>query len=272
MEGRLVNKALSSTRRGRSRPRRRSRIPRWRIVLFVVLFALGLGASYFAVRAVVEHPALRVTEIAIRGTDRIDDAEIAAIAEIARGTPVLVSPIHDIRARVETIAGVRAAVVSRRPPRVVEVAVDEREPIARIVERRRARFVDADGVLFPVREARPDDAALPVLQGVRTSVEATRLHESDRPAIEALVAFVEVTGEKPPPGTTVDVSLGDRILLRPGRDAPALWLDRDAPETNLETLFAWRDEIARLAPGRDVDLRFPHRLTVLPPERSETRR
>ncbi len=84
------------------------------------------------------------------------------------------------------------------------------------------------------------------------------------PALVALEALVRVTGHAPPPGTRVDLTPRNRIVLRPGRDAPILWLNRDDPARNLEDLFAWKDRLAALRQGAAVDLRFASRLIVVP--------
>jgi cell division septal protein FtsQ len=271
MEGRAVSNALSFIRRTRKK-RRPSRAPRWRLPLFAALGVAAACAVGLALHAFATSEMMRVQRIIVEGTARIPADAVRSIVEGTRGEPILALPLDELRARVEGVVGVRSAVVARRLPDLVQVHVSERRAVARAHLGGVTMLVGEEGHLFPQSVAFPGDADLPLLEGLRTPPGTPRLVERDRPALDALAALVEVTGERPPPGTRVDVSPQDRIVLRPGPEAPALWLDRHSPEMNLENLFAWKGTIAELAPGRPVDLRFPHRLTVAAPEGQAARR
>jgi cell division septal protein FtsQ len=263
--------ALRSIRRQRRR-RRPVRIPRWRIAALAVLVAAGLAAAAWGALAVVDAPPLRVAALVVVGTERVPPSEVRVAAETFRGTPLLRVPLGRLREQIEQIEGVRDAVVARRLPDTLEILVHERVPVARLALGGAPRLVDRAGIVFDPRDGQPADDRLPELRGLVTRAGAERLVEEDLPALTALRALEQVTGEEPPAGTVVDLTPRDRIVLRPGDEAPALWLDRERPRRNLEEFFRLEGRIAELAPNRPIDLRFSHRLVAVPPDRDDTTR
>jgi cell division protein FtsQ len=188
------------------------------------------------------------------------------------GEALLFVRLEKLRERVEAIPGVERAVVARRMPDMIQVHVTERRAVARTRLGRVLVLVDREGYLFPPSENEEGLPELPLLQGLATAPGTIRLVERDLPALRALEALEEVTGREAPAGTTVDLSPLDKIVLRPGHDAPQLWLDRERPARNLQNFFELKGGVAELAPDRSVDLRFPHRLTVVMSQDVATRR
>jgi len=81
--------------------------------------------------------------------------------------------LADKRRRVEAISWVRSAVLSRSPPRRLEVRITERTPIAFVNVEARLKLVDGDWVLLEKPEK--GDFDFPVLSGVDADVsEAER--------------------------------------------------------------------------------------------------
>ncbi len=259
-----MREMLDSIRRVRRRPATRASHPPWRVIGAAVCVAAVVLGGWLAIRSFVLSGALRVRHVEVAGVERLDRADLDAVAADARGQPLLLYDVDGLRSKLEALPGVASAVVARRLPDTIDVRIHERIAVARAELGRSSLFVDRAGMLFrPVRSL-PGDADLPLLLGLRTSAGAGRLSADDEPALRVLEALTKIIGRRPPAGTIVDLTPEDRIVLRPGPDAPALWLDRDEPELNLESLFAWEQTVARIARGRAIDLRFPHRLTVVP--------
>ncbi|MDH3284096.1 MAG: FtsQ-type POTRA domain-containing protein [Acidobacteriota bacterium] len=259
-----MREILQSIRRVRRGRTTRAWHPPWRVLGTAALAVLIAVSGWLAVRTFVLSDAMRVRKVELSGVERLDPRELDAALTDAIGRPLLLFEVEILRMQLEAVPGVASAVVARRLPDTIDVRISERTAVARTELGRRSLFVDASGALFSPVRALPGDADLPRLRGLRTAADAIRLSAADEPALRALEALTRITGRRPPAGTIVDLTPEDRILLRPGPDAPALWLDRDEPELNLESLFANEQTVARIARVRAIDLRFPHRLTVVP--------
>lgn len=258
----MLDSLLPFRRRRRRRPRRRR--PRFLVPVLCLIAAGALGTmAWLGLTALIDSSLLRVDEIRVYGTARVTGQQVLDLAAPAYGRPILRLDLAELRAAIEVDPAIATATVARRLPDLVEVRIDERQPVATARIGGRQLLVDRHGVLFPPGAGLPGDDLLPRLTGLDTASGATRLDTTDEPALRAIAALVKVTGRQPPEGTVVDLSTRDRIVLKPGPDAPALWLDRNNPEMNLEKLFAHKERVAQVAQYRAIDLRFPHRLTVV---------
>jgi cell division protein FtsQ len=259
-------------RQRRSKRRAPARQPRWVPVLMSVLALAAVGAVGFAAREFVLSPWMRVRQVAVRGTERLTAADFRAVLGRQVSAPILLVDLDQVRAELEKSPGVLAARVARRLPDTLEALVTERRAIARASLAGRPVLIDRDGMVFSSLKSLPGDARLPEIFGLATPPGAPRLAPQDQPAVLALLALTRAMNCEPPEDTTVDLTPRDRIVLRPGHAAPALWLDRNKPERNVENLFAWKNRVAATVPGASVDLRFPSRLIhtvpapVEPPE------
>lgn len=251
---------LQAIRRDKKRRPARSRPPRWRWLALFVAALIAVWGVYQLGRATVLSQMLRVAQIDVRGVERLGAEEIRALVVEVENQPILLVDLDRIRDSVQKVPGVERAVAARRMPDIIEVFVTERTAIALAELARKPLLIDAQGMLFPMKRELAGDADLPRMRGLATPPGAVRLTSEDIAGLRAIKAFERVLGTSPPPGTIVDLTPTDRIVFRPGPDAPALWLDRDHPERNLENLFAFKDQALRLASGRPIDLRFPRRL------------
>ncbi len=259
---------LRFRRRGRRRKRparsRPSLLERARRPLLVLAAVVAAAALAGGTRAVVLSPALSVRRVAVAGASRLTPSRVRAVLEEHLGEPILLVDLDGIRSALEAEPTILWAAVARRLPDLLEARVEERVPVARARLGGRTVLVDAAGVLFPPGRGGPRDSTLPELRGLSTRPGEGVLAAADRPGLAALAALRRVIGHAPPAGTFVDLAPRRRIVLRPGKDAPLLWLDRDDPARNLEDLFAWKDRLVALREGAAIDLRFANRLIVVP--------
>lgn len=261
-----MSAARDIIRRQRRKKRRSpARRPRWRVVLAALAAATAVTGTAWAARELVLAPWMRVRTISVRGAVRLTEADVRMALADVLGQPLLLLDLDRARARLQRSPGIREARLARRPPDGIEAVLLERRAVARAVVGGRDQLVDADGYLFSAFHAQPGDAQLPELRGLVTQPGEPRLSPLDRPGVDALMVLARVLGGPPPEGVTVDLTPKDRIVLRPGHDAPTLWLDRARPDFNIKNLYAWQDRALEIAPGSSVDLRFAHRLTVTPP-------
>ena len=267
-----MNEALSFIRRQR-RPKRRkvARRPRW-IWPAAVFGALCAAAGvWLGLRALLTAPVVCVRRVDVHGTARLSPDRVKRAVAETIGQPILLLDLDALRARIEQVAGVKAAAIARHMPDLLQVRVVEREAVLKTTLGGAPAMLDATGAIFPAGRAQAGDEHLPVASGLDTMLGAARLIPRDQAALRALAALRKaapaVAAVTP---ATFDLSEPDRVILTLEGDTPPLWLDRVEPERNLKQFFAWRERVIDLATGRPIDLRFPHRLTLValepPPE------
>jgi cell division protein FtsQ len=158
--------ADAATIRSRKRFARRQWARRWlawrRVVALLALMALLVGAvwlSYFS-------DVLAVEDVEVQGTRTLSSEEVREVAAVPSGLPLARVDLDAIRARVEALAVVRDADVTRTWPDGVLVDVEERVAIAVIEIGGRTRGMDAEGVVFRDYPKPP-----PGMPQVRTSTD-----------------------------------------------------------------------------------------------------
>ena len=153
-------------------------------------------------------------DVEVTGTSTIADARVERAAEVPTGTPLARVDLGAIRARVESIAAVKSAEVSRSWPHTVRIAVTERTPVAVIDRGAGLQALDADGVLFGHYEARPE----------RLPLVAHRSRPGRRGARRGRPGGRLAAGRGSPCGsTTVEVASVDKIQLVLGNGRRVLW-------------------------------------------------
>jgi cell division septal protein FtsQ len=127
------------------------------LVLAVIVGVLALlGSSWFA-----------VDEVRVTGNVYTDRAELDAIVEDLRGTPVLLVDVGEFEARLEAIPWVAGARVTTRFPDAASIEIRERVPVASMLgEDLRSRVLDAQGRVLTVTDGQP--VALVWISGVGT--------------------------------------------------------------------------------------------------------
>ncbi len=221
-----------------------------------------------------ERLALRAIEV--RGAVRLDPDAIRAAAEVGLGTNLLRVDPGTVQGRVEALGWVRQARVERRFPDVLEVRVEEHEPVA-IVALADLFYVDGGGRVFRAYQA-PEPLDLPLVLGLdRGGYERAEPRTLD--SLERAIAFLadwrRVFGADAPGPKTVTPLAGGLIEYQSPLGAnvsigPAPWTAAlESAEAQLAALAALAAEgraASRLHVGRG---RRTGRLVVA--ERGEAR-
>ena len=210
-----------TTTRSRRRFARRQWARRWLAWRYVVAIVLALVLVVGSVWLVFFSSVLAVNGVEVRGTRTLDAAQVRAAAAVPSGEPLARVDLDAIRARVEALAVVRNADVTRQWPDEVLIEVEERVAVAVVTISGQVRGMDKDGVLF--REYRTAPAGLPLVQ-TSTDTRSDALREA-----AAVVASLpkEIAGRV----DHVEVETVDRItlVLRDGRTV--MWGSADdSPE------------------------------------------
>jgi cell division protein FtsQ len=211
----------SSVRRFTARARRR----RLRAAL---PWALGAGVALLVgalLWVVYETAVLGVREVRVAGTDVLTPEQVREAAAVPEHKPLARIDLDRVRARVEALAPVDHAVVSRSWPSTVDVRVVERTPVAAVPAGQQFVLIDGTGVAYRT-VARPP-AGLPLARlaqpgpaDVNTRAALTVLRSLTRPLRAQLVE--------------ISVPAPARIRLGLRRDRTVIWGDDTASATKAQ--------------------------------------
>ncbi len=133
-------------------------LPSWRTAFFAVL---GLAIIGGAAWALLGSSLLVVRHVEVTGNRLVPAAEIRAAARIRPGAPLATVDTGAAAHRVERLAPVLFAQVSRSWPDTIVITVTERRPELAVASVGGYQLIDFDGVL--VRFATRKPAGMPVL-------------------------------------------------------------------------------------------------------------
>ncbi len=166
---------------------RRRRGPRRKVLLAGAALVLAAAAAW----ALLASRLLVVRSVEVTGNHLVSRAAVIRAARIVPGTPLIRVNLSAVAHRVEGIAQVRTATVSRSWPSTIVIAIRERTPALAVAQDGRYALIDGSGVV--VRWARHPPPGMPVLRQPLPPDGIAGLRGS--PAISAAVT---VLGELPP--------------------------------------------------------------------------
>lgn len=136
------------------------------VLLLVALLVGGVWLVFFS-------SYLAVQGVQVTGVGHLKAADVERAAAVPEGDPLARVDLDRIRTRVEALAAVKSADVTRQWPDKVRIAVVEREPVAVVEIGGQLRGMDSDGVIFRSYAQAP--AGLPRVQtSAGTGTEALR--------------------------------------------------------------------------------------------------
>jgi cell division protein FtsQ len=176
-------------RRNFRRRRFREGLRCWRALIISVLLAAvlvtGIWLLYFSSQ-------LTTSQVQVSGNESVSDRRVIRVAQVPIGEQLARLDVDAIRARVESIAAIGKAEVSRSWPHTLSIEVTERVPAAVVERSGRPLTVDVEGVLFDgpraglVRIRTTDEASVQALaEGARV---ATALPD----ALRSRVSHIEL--------------------------------------------------------------------------------
>jgi cell division protein FtsQ len=226
--------------------RRRRRAGRWRRARALVVAVLVLAVLAASVWLVYFSSYVTVRAVDVTGTQGLGEHKVERAAEVPTGAPLARVDLDAVRARVESIASVRRAEVSRSWPHTVHIAVTERTPLAVVDRGDGLQALDDEGVLFGHYGTRP--RRLPL---VRTEPDTrTEVRESAR-VIEALPAHVAARVD------VVEVASVDEITLDLHNGRKVVWGSAEDSDQKAEVLA-----VLLKRPANQIDVSVPGRPTT----------
>jgi cell division protein FtsQ len=240
--------ALADRRSRRAFARRQWR-RRWLTWKYVVAAVLLVVVVVGGIWLVLFSQALAVKQVQVAGAEQLSADAVRAAAGDLEGEPLARLDLGGIETRIESVAEVREAEVTRRWPDTVRIEIEERVAIAVVEIGEELRGLDAEGVVFDRFRRAPDD-----LPRVETSVDA----RSD--ALREAAAVVDAL----PPDLAkkvdhVEVATVDQISLVLRDERTVVWGSADESELKAEVLVPLLSR-----PGQTYDVTVPGQATVRP--------
>ena len=238
---------------------------RWSVVALAVAIvgAALFQAGSYAVEAIKGGGGFAVERIEIEGAERGGHESIRARLAPFAGRNILDLDLDEVAGVAAGDPWVLSASVKRVLPGTLHVTVVERHPAALAILRGEPHVVDTTGTLVGRLEPGPL-RHLPVLSGLdgydREALAGVLAH-----GVRAVARLHQAAGAWVGEVAEIDLSQSDRIVVRTVDPGPALLLDPNQAERNLNRYLELRREIARrVGPLEYVDLRWQDRLAALP--------
>ncbi len=217
----------------------------WRAVLVVVVL---LAAATAAGWVVLVSSLLAVEDVEVSGTELLDQQQVTNAAAVSTGEPLARVDLEAIERRVEALAEVQEATVTRSWPNAVDVSVTEREAIAVVEMSGRLRGMDDQGVLF-----REFDKAAPALPRVVMPTGTT-----SEAMVEAARVIEALPGDLVPRVDHVEVDSVDAISLVLRGDRRVVWGSAEESEAKAEVV----DALLAAVPAAVYDVSVPGQPTT----------
>lgn len=117
------------------------------LLLVLVAAAAGFGL-YFGADKITSSPDFEIKEVKVSGNKYISKNEILALAKVETGKNMFKIDLREVQEKLKANSRFKKVAVNRIFPGVVELVVEEREPVACIGENKFYQ-ADAAGVVFP---------------------------------------------------------------------------------------------------------------------------
>jgi len=237
----------AATLRSRRAFARRQWARRWLTWKYVLLGVLLLAAAVGTVWLFWFSSYLAVRTVEVAGADRLGEREVLAAADVPDGEQLARLDLATLRSRVEALADVRGAEVTRTWPDTVTITVQERTPVAVVEIGGRLRALDVEGVVF--REFRSPPDGLPRVQ---TPADTGR---------DALLEAAAVVSALPDDLSRkvdhVEVATVDQISLELRDGRTVVWGSAEESDAKGEVLAALLEQ-----PGSTYDVSVPGQPTI----------
>jgi cell division protein FtsQ len=233
-----------SVRRFMARARQR----RLRAVLPWAVGAGVLAVVGLLVWTVYGTAVLGVRDVRVVGAESVEPAAVRAAVAVPPGVPLARVDLDAVRDRVQAIASVDRALVSRDWPGTLLVEVVERTPVAAVPVGRQFLLVDDDGVAYRTVMRAPD--GLPLARLAQPGPDDV----NTRAALTVLTALTKELREQL---LAVSVEAPARIRLELRGDRTVVWGDDTASETKAKVSTALLSR-----KGDTIDVSAPDVVTI----------
>jgi len=233
-----------------------------RIARAIVLTGVLAFVTWRLVSVVVSAPAWRIDRISVTGTEHLAKSDVLALLDGLRGQSILRADLAAARRRLLASPWVADAVLRRRLPASIDVAITERRPMCIGRLGGRLLLIDERGAVMDEYGPKYAEFDLPLIDGLaapdRTEVDARRIDLATR-VLESLAGRPDVARRV----SQIDVSDATDAVVLLDTDAALLRLgDRDFRQ-RIEDYLDLAPALRERVPSIDyVDLRYGRNVFV----------
>jgi len=235
----------------------------------IIIYLLGYSVYKITNLSAQRTDSYRASDIEVTGNKLVSTTEILSLCGFSKKSE------KEVRVNVDSLAAklielkyIKGISITRRPPRVLNITVEEFKPVA-FIYGRGLNLIDGEGFLIPIPE-RETQWDLPLITGINQNLgqlgqrcaaqdahlalEIVRYLEDENPLLAGLISDISMAGKH-----TIELSLV--------RGGATIRVNR---ETFYKELFVLKNYIAnyldwvRLAKIEYIDLRFENQLIVKP--------
>ena len=242
--------------------RRVAGLRRWSLGLAIAggLLMVLVGGCHLLISS--HFLALKRSEVRTDG--RLDRREILHWAGVRPGESLLTLRLREIGRRIESHPWVEQAWVERTFPQTLEIRLQERRPVAKVVVDKTVYLLDGTGAIFA-----PSDTALPgdwfTLVGLREG-DLKRRPEACQRVLQEALALLCLLRDRPEwkvKEIGLDPDRGLRLILEDGPGEIHLGFgDLNQRVDRLEKILKHLARDGRHRQTQWIDLRYPRRATV----------
>lgn len=224
------------------------------LVMLLLAIALVIGGNLWK-------SSLRAKQVVVRGVVYVEKNQVVQLAEVAPGTPLYEVDLTKVQRNVMSHYFIRRATVERDLPNTIRITVEERQPLAIVVDEKLS-YLDDEGVVLPsaVSKAVMD---LPVVSGVAKSVSlkpGLTVDNADvREALQVLALLKSSNREMYHRISEVQLrNGGDMVLLSAESGVPIIFGHGDVADKVARLEAFWAAEVANRGTQllQYIDLRY----------------
>ena len=141
------------------------------IGILAVLLAAGWFGYQKVMATLVNSQRCLLTEVEIKNLKYLSQHEILSLANIPSGVNIFALPVKEIEKRIESNPLVKKAQIDRKWPSVLIINIQEREPLAKIIDQGQEYLLDNE--IKAIKNPLSYPIPLPVLSGL--SLQDARL-------------------------------------------------------------------------------------------------
>ena len=203
------------------RTRRIMSVVCWLIVVGSVSFGVIYGVRAGLRKLLWENPKYRVHEIAVSDNGTLSRERVMAVSGVRTGESIFSVNLEAARERLEKLSQIAHVDVRRVWPDKIEIAVNERKPVARVAQSGSAAdarepmtfLLDARGVLFRSENDALSKSDLPVISGVALDEDKVGETLDAMPIRSALDLLLLDSGNPHLQISNIDVSKGYCLVV-----------------------------------------------------------
>ncbi|PZE68945.1 FtsQ-type POTRA domain-containing protein [Curtobacterium sp. MCBD17_021] len=192
----------------------------------------------------VYSPLMALRTIEVKGTDRVDAAQVRAALSGQLGTPLARIDLDEVQQRIAGFPLIESYVTEEEPPHTLVVTVTERTPVVAVQSGRTFDLVDPAGIVVQSTTKRPGD--MPVADIGRAKL-GSPVFRTMTEVVLAMPAAVRAQVSGIGASTTDDVTLS----MRDG--SSVVWGSPDESAAKAELLAALVADHAKRSPDSKVE-------------------